>query len=493
MKRQTLLLTLLSLALVFVACQKEYSSESSKTPSTGSLRADGAGDCLPKTVVGSYEEAQVLDPDANYIEIEVDVVTPGSYIISTDTVNGIYFRATGLFTSPGLQTVKLKGNGTPFASAISNFVVSYSGTQCVVAVTIFPVGGGVPAEIVLDGSPNDCIDYTLEGSYITGTALNASNKVILKVNVITPGTYNVSTTLSNGITFSAAGSFLNAGANTITLTGNGTPLITGPTNIPITIGTSSCSFSVDVVGPAAYTIDCGSAVVNGIYVAGEELDNSHEVVIDVNVTTPGGYNITGSINGMTFSAAGDFPAAGPTQVTLTASGIPTADGNFNVPLTGGTAPCNFPVTVEEGTTPPSSGTWKFTAEGVNYSGSMDGFTADNTVLPPMTTAVGQGSTSGGHILMFGISDASGGLRSNETYPFSASSGNVGAVFSFFDPSSNPLYEATVGESGVTLSFRTTATNQASTPKTITMTFSGNVKKTGGGNVAITNGELQVSY
>ena len=173
----------------------------------------------------------------------------------------------------------------------------------------------------------------------------------LKVNVVTIGTYNISTTLSNGVTFTGAGTLINTGPQEIILTGSGTPAVTGPTNIPITVGTSSCSFTVEVTGPAEYTIDCGSAEIFGNYLEGVELTADNEVTIDVNVTVVGGYNITGTINGMTFSAAGNFTATGLNTVTLQADGIPVAAGNFNVPLTGGTAGCNFALTVNAGFLP----------------------------------------------------------------------------------------------------------------------------------------------
>ena len=494
MKKQHLILTLLSMALVFMACQKEYSFESSKNLSQGSLSLDGTGDCLPKTVVGTYEEALALDGEVNYIQVEVNVTMAGNYTISTDTVNGMFFRASGIFTTTGLQTVTLAGSGTPMAFGISNFVVTYSQSQCIVAVTILPVGGGEPAEITLDGDPNNCTNFQLEGTYVTGIPLNAGNRVILNVNALTIGTYNVSTTLSNGITFSAAGAFLTTGPNTIALTGNGTPLITGSTNIPITIGGSSCSFSVDVVGPAEYTIDCGSAQVNGVFVAGEELDNTHEVVIDVEVTTPGGYNITGTVNGMTFSAAGDFASAGTEQVTLIASGIPIADGSFDVPLTGGTASCSFPITVEEGAAPPTvTGTWKFTLEGTTYSGTISSVTVEDGTQPS-TILVGIGGTNAeGDDFQLVFQDGNKTLAANETYSFTSFTGNAGMVFNFQSLDAGGAFMAAAMLPGVTLSLRTTASSQSSNPKTLTMTFSGAVLKNAGAAVPISDGQLSASY
>jgi hypothetical protein len=492
MKRQILLFSLLSLVLAFTACQKEFSAELSKDPSQGSLRADGLGDCLPKNVVGTYEEGVALDPDSNYIEVEVDVQTVGTYTINTDTVNGMYFRASGIFTSPGIQTVKLPGNGTPFASGIANFVVSYDSTQCIVSVTTLPEGGGVPAEIQLDGAPGTCLDYVLAGSYITGTALNSSNTVTLKVDVITIGTYNISTTLSNGITFAGAGTLINTGPQEIILTGSGTPAVTGPTNIPITVGTSSCSFTVDVTGPAEYTIDCGSAEIFGNYLEGVELTADNEVTIDVNVTVVGGYNITGTINGMTFSAAGNFTATGLNTVTLQADGIPVAAGDFNVPLTGGTAGCNFALTVNAGFLP-ATGTWEFTVGGTTYSGIINGYVPESN--GPYLVFYFIGENAGGDLFDMILADANATITATETYSFVTNQAglNTGLFQFLMGGAGTTEYYADPSLTNNTLVATVNTHNVGSNPKVLEGTFAGNVLNENDVVTAITNGKFTVNY
>jgi hypothetical protein len=493
MKKQQLLLYLLSFVLIFSSCQKELSLESSKVQAQGTLRKDGLGDCLPKTVAGTYEEAVELQGNENYIEVEVNVLEAGSYTILTDTVNGIFFRASGLFTNTGLQTVRLPGSGTPVASGISNFVVQFDSTSCVIAVTILPAGGGVPAEITLDGDPNTCIDFTVAGAYITGTALNSSNTVTLKVNVVTIGTYNISTTLSNGITFSASGTVGTTGSQTIVLTGSGTPLITGPTNIPVTLGSSSCSFTIDVVGPAVYTIDCGTANVTGQYVADAELDASHNVIIDVNVTTIGGYNITGTINGMTFSAAGDFTSTGIQPVTLIANGIPANEGDFDVPLSGGTAACSFPVTVEPAGSN-VSGTWQFTMGGTTYSGIINGLEIEQpTTDVPFYLFYFYGENAAGELFDMILADFNSNIVAGEEYNFAALTGNSGA-FQFLYANSASSVSADPSTTTATLKATISSHNTTSNPKVLTGTFGGNVINDQDNSVrAITNGQFTVNY
>lgn len=246
MKKRFLVLLPLSTLLLFTACQKEFSLELSETGSTGSLQSDVTGDCLPKTVQGIYEVGTVLDPGSNYIDIQVNIAGAGTYSISSDTVNGMFFQANGSFSTTGLNNVRVKGIGTPLAAGINSFTITYDSTECVIAVTTLPQGGAVSAVFTLAGAPDTCMNYVIAGNYIAGTATTAANTVTISVNVTVPGTYNIATAPSNGITFSGNGSFINTGQQNITLTATGTPGVADTTNIPVTAGASTCSFTVDV-------------------------------------------------------------------------------------------------------------------------------------------------------------------------------------------------------------------------------------------------------
>ena len=97
--------------IVGFSCSKEYSQEEgSGDKSSGSLVSETTGECLPKTVNGAYIAGTDLGA-SNYIEVDVDVTTEGSYTITTDTVNGYYFSGSGEFTNSGVNTVKLFGKG----------------------------------------------------------------------------------------------------------------------------------------------------------------------------------------------------------------------------------------------------------------------------------------------------------------------------------------------------------------------------------------------
>jgi hypothetical protein len=240
----------LSFAPVFVlflivSCQKETSFEQGKL-SQGSLQ-DSLGDCLSKTVVGTYTAGKSL-ADSNFIDVTVNVTQPGRYTIYTDTVNGYYFKAAGTFSTAGTNTVRLKGAGTPGSAGNDDFFIFYDSSFCNVSVTVLANAGssGGTAAYTLQDSSGNCMSATVSGTYTQGVALTSSNKVDLHVNVTSAGTWNITTTTVAGFSFSGSGTFTATGVQTITLTASGTPTASGDQIFPVTAGSSLCSFTVTV-------------------------------------------------------------------------------------------------------------------------------------------------------------------------------------------------------------------------------------------------------
>ena len=485
MKKQVIYLLVAGLFLVF-GCAKEISFETGGSPSAGSLQDDATGDCLPKSVNGTFEAGKALIAASNSITVSVDVTTTGSYTIYTDTVNGYYFRGQGTFTHLGANVVTLRGNGTPFASGINNFVVTYGATSCDIQVTVLPSGAGGPATYTLKSTGGACAISNPTGTYVQNILLNGSNTITLDVDVTAIGTYNISTTAVNGITFAGNGAFLTLGNNTVILTASGTPTTAGANTINVTVGSSTCSFTVTVVGPAVLTFDCSSAQVNGTYQAGSSLNSTNTIDIDVNVTTAGAYSIsTVATNGMVFSGSGTLSVGGPTTITLTGSNTPTAAGVTNIPVTFGSATCSVPVTV---TAAPTID-WKFTEGANTYQGQTDpSFTSFNST-PPFTFLIYSGDNVGGDDLLFSMSDLSGGMNANETYNTNTTTAN-GGEFSFTS-AGGTTYDADPTTTGVHITFKITSHNTAT--KTMIGTFSGTVKDGSGNTKTITNGQFSVIY
>lgn len=351
MKNNILYLLLMGFIIV-IGCQKEESFELPNTPAEGSLQDDASGDCLPKTINGTYGVGVALVPTANSITVSVNITKTGTYTIYTDTVNGYYFRGTGTFTTLGTNTVTLPGNGTPFAAGTNNFVVNFGTTVCDIQVTVVSA-----AVFTLSGAPTSCTTPVINGTYGKDIALTSANTVVLNVNVTTAGSYNVTTTAVNGMTFSGSGVFPGTGPQTIMLTGTGTPTTVGPNTIPVTAGSSTCSFTIDVAGPGVATLGgspgaCTPSTVNGTYAAGVVLTSANTVTIQVNVTTAGVITAsTNTVDGFSFSNTLVLNT-GVQNIDLIGTGTPTASGTQNFTVTLGTSTCTFSVPV----TGPGAGT-----------------------------------------------------------------------------------------------------------------------------------------
>lgn len=478
------------LLFVFVACQRELSFETGNAPGTATLQADINGDCLPKTVNGTYEVGVPLITTVNTISVDVNVLATGSYTITTDTVNGFYFNSSGIFTNLGNNTITLRGIGTPFTAGTFNFKVNLDTFYCDIQVTVLPAGSGGPADFTLEGAPNACTNANVQGTYVLNTALSGSNQVVLNVNVITIGTYNISTTFQ-GMTFSAAGAFATTGATTVTLQGSGTPTTAGTNTVPVTVGSSTCSFDVTVESAATGTLGggggtCTPATISGTYTVGTPLTASNTIGIELTITGPGAYNITtNTVAGISFSASGNASSAGTVPVTLVGSGTPTAGGMQTFTVSFGGSTCTFTIEVTGGGG--GSFAWSFKQGTNTYQGGINN--SSFMSIAGFTTFSFSGSTANSETLVATIIDLGGGINNGETYNTSQSTNNNGAFI--FNDSGGDIWTADPMTSGASIIY--TVTTHNATTKTITGTFSGTVKDGSNNTLAITEGAFTVTY
>ena len=315
MKRILHISLMLALLLVSIySCKKEFSLENAKkgTSSSGSLQADQTGDCLPKTLQGAFIAGKALT-SGNYIQVDVDVDVKGTYRISTDTVNGYYFSASGEFANTGINTINLTGTGKPLAQGDDVFTVYFDSTYCNFEVSVLPASAGAPAAFTL----GNCANILPNGSYTKGVALNSNNKLDVEVNVTSIGSYSISTTATDGMTFSGSGAFTTTGAQTITLSGSGTPVNGGAITIPITVGSSSCNATINVgntttppTGAYFWKFTADSITYQGT------IDSTDA---QLSITTSGGF----TVNTLIFGGAN---AAGDTSISVVLS---DASGGIN--------------------------------------------------------------------------------------------------------------------------------------------------------------------
>lgn len=119
----------------FAACQKEFSIDDGLGQQAAGSLKDTSGNCLPDSVYGTWYTG-VTPGDTNYVNVQVRVDSAGTYLVSTNTVNGLSFRDSGSFTSTGIQTVKLKPTGIPVAAQTSTFTVSFDSTSCSFSINV---------------------------------------------------------------------------------------------------------------------------------------------------------------------------------------------------------------------------------------------------------------------------------------------------------------------------------------------------------------------
>jgi len=341
--------------ILFVSCQKELSLEQGLA--VGTLKEDATGFCLPSSVIGIFKEDTLLN-NTTYIELQIDITETGTYIIKSDTINGYSFYGAGIVESPGLNTVRLFAKGTPVGPGINTFTISFDASTCSIDIPVVSVG--IPAVYTLGGAGSTCTGVVVNGVYMAAVPMNATNTVMLDVNVTSTGSYNLSTPVVNGISFSASGDFNATGPQTVSLNGNGTPITEGDVNFSLSGNSGSCTFTVSIgAAPsmAVYTLggagsSCTGFVSSGTYTSGISLDASNTVTVDVNVTVIGDYQIsTTQVNGVSFNTIGSFTTTGPQTVTFTGSGVPASPGATNYTVNGQTDNCTFSINYAPGASP----------------------------------------------------------------------------------------------------------------------------------------------
>ncbi len=337
----------LSFFILLIACAKEYSNEGGNS-ARYTLYGDGS-DCTGAVVAGNYYTDTALNA-GNNVQVQAHVTKKGSYSLTTNTVNGIQFSASGSFADTGNQVILLKGNGKPQAAGAFT-LTAQSGNGCTFAVNVKEAQAGyVP----------DCNSIILNGTYVVGTALTIANSIELTINVTVPGAYSITTDTLDGFSFSGSGKFTASGAQKVTLKGLGTPGAARNLSFTIKAGSNNCTANVTVTDAAplaVYVIESGQNTciytLSGNYTAGVPTTSANTVKINVFVTEKGNFTIaTSTIDGVTFSYSGTYTTTGAQTVTLVASGTPTNKGLFTfTPKIVGPHPlggegCSFDLTVQ---------------------------------------------------------------------------------------------------------------------------------------------------
>ena len=328
-------LLLAACILLLITCRKEYSYEGGQVPESAVYTFSGAGSvCTGSLVNGYYYVGKGMDA-SDSVELEVTVTKAGTYNISTNTADGIYFSGSGTFSRTGIQKVNLVAAGTPAATGSFSYKPP-AASACSFTITVMTEPPAI-ASFTLSGAPDKCVTSIVSGQYTAGTAMVFSNTVTISISVTKTGAYAIRTDTLDGISFSNTGQFTTTGTQNVMLTASGTPPFARNLTFTPLGGTSSCTFDLTVLtpgAPATYVIESNygtpnpcTYVVSGDYVVGVPLSSANTVRINVYVAAIGSYTIaTTTVNGMLFAATGNFTTTGVQYVFLQGTGTPTQKG-----------------------------------------------------------------------------------------------------------------------------------------------------------------------
>lgn len=169
--------------------------------------------------------------------------------------------------------------------------------------------------------------------------------------------------------------------------------------------------------------NCQSIVVNGTYKADSTLKDSNYVLVQVNITTPGQYNIvTDTSNGFWYRDTG-YSTAGLKTIKLKGFGKPILPLNTNFIVTYNNSFCTFSVTLQGLTPPPAVISDYFPMSvGSNWAYDVTGFTDTLHV-----DATSQNSSFAGNSYRWFIGKQAG--SSNDTNYFRKSGNDYYQYFS----------------------------------------------------------------
>ncbi len=309
------------------------------------------GACQIATVSGVLTQGVPANQN-NIMSISINVLTPGTYNISTNAANGIVFSGSGVITTSGSAFINLTASGTPVMAGSFTYSAQISGlTGCTTVVNV-NTGTTTNAAIYTIGC-----NISASGTWLAGINTTSNNFVTIPVTVTTAGWFNISTATANGIYFYDSGFFQAPGVYNVNVQAYGTPLNAGSTtfNFIGSNGTPGCPVVINVQntsgGIASYTFigapdSCQFFSYAGVYTTGVPMNSQNTVNISVNVTSPGSYTITSTtINGITFSRTGIFTQTGSQSIFLNSTGTPIQQGLSAFNFIGNITGCSFIIPV----------------------------------------------------------------------------------------------------------------------------------------------------
>jgi hypothetical protein len=118
-------------------CDFSINFSGQSTANSARYIMQGAPDnCAGFNVAGIYRAGTALDSSLNYVTVNVNVISPGAYMISSPEINNMRFFKSGNFTSTGNTPVRLEGHGSPFHRGSDGYTVGVFPGSCTFTVTV---------------------------------------------------------------------------------------------------------------------------------------------------------------------------------------------------------------------------------------------------------------------------------------------------------------------------------------------------------------------
>jgi hypothetical protein len=152
-------LFLLSTLTLLTSCKKDP-PPSSNGNAQGYLTSLENG-CSPSKIHGIWYNGITAGTDSNYLEVTVNVTTPGKYNISSGAQNGVTFTGSGNFSEIGVYTVRLRSSGAFTKFGPTTFPLKFDSSSCNFIVYV--------QDSATRSYPDNTWECTANGRYYKGT------------------------------------------------------------------------------------------------------------------------------------------------------------------------------------------------------------------------------------------------------------------------------------------------------------------------------------
>ena len=338
MRTSLFLPIILLFSILLFSCQREPNLNPSPTDpaptnttglvATAKYNASTQVSCRYQTQDLYYNEIN----DDYYIGFRVNVTQIGTWIASTDSVNGLKYMGTGSFSTPGENYMLLKAYGMPIKRETATYTMLLGKDTCRHVMTPFQGGAQQPPSPLPNRKPitnagcDILITAPTNSIKLTGTAVDGDGTItayqwrnILSASLVTiPNANQPAVTVNNlvqGVYQFELKATDNQGASTL----------------------DTMQVLVQPSGSAIYApIDywfcyCVSDIVSasGLFITNLPISPALYVTAALYVTSPGKWSLsTKIVNGFSFSGSGIFTTLGINYIRLYASGTPIAVGAY---------------------------------------------------------------------------------------------------------------------------------------------------------------------